>query len=134
MNREYIITSIKKHGEPFYGPYGGSQKYGVALEGISEPVSLTKTLPLDKEPEVGDVLYGRLHDETAKDGRTYQRFVAEDRPATWTDNSDDKAMWAIRCAVDCYLASTEDISKAYENIEAEAKHFYKMINKIKGVN
>ena len=73
---EYRITGVKK-GDQWESSYGQFQSYALALSGLGEPVQLNKKVPVNKEPEVGDVLTGTVEEKTSKAGRPYYKFKAE---------------------------------------------------------
>lgn len=129
MAQEFTIRDIKKTGT-WKNSYGEYQSYGMALEGVGEPVKLNKLIPVQDEPKKGDLLYGGLVLEKAKDGREYYRFKSEARPEADERQVSIQSQFAVRLAAEVWIAQGCQ-PDAYANIEAEAKHFYKMINKIR---
>lgn len=131
MTQEYIIASVKKQKE-WSDSYGTYQGYALALKGIGEPVSLNKTVPVMSDPQIGEKIYGNLIQEKATNGRLYYRFQLVRKPVNGRDERAIQAQWAIGQAVQCYVAGDDHTGDAYANIEREAKHFYKMIDKVVG--
>lgn len=135
MAKEYIIQDVGKP-RPWSDSYGEYQSYGLALEGIGEPVSLTKTEPVDKPPVIGDRIYGQVVQEQ-RNGRVYFAIKPKDRPTVDRALIEARAHWAITEAVGIYKMGHEqdmigDEKEAYDNIEKEAKHFYNMVDKLIG--
>lgn len=124
--QEYIITDVKE-GKPWSNGYGQFQAYGLALQGIGEPVRLNKHIPVANPPKVGDKLYGRLITEAAEDGREYLKLSLEARVAKEADATNIR--WSIQVAVSIWIAQG-CLPEAYDNIASEASHFYKMIDTI----
>lgn len=75
---EYRITGVKK-GDTWYSEQYKKefQTYALALSGLGEPVKLNKVVPVNKEPQVGDVLNGSVEEKTSKNGRPYYQFKVE---------------------------------------------------------
>lgn len=74
MAQEYTIASVKL-GKQWQGHGKTFQAYYLGLNGVSEPVSMNKVVPVKASPEIGDVLYGVLEDtEFGK------KFTATERP------------------------------------------------------
>lgn len=133
MPSTYTIKSIKKT-KTWESQYGEMQSYAMVLEGVGEPVQLNKKMPIKVEPKAGDTLYGTLQ-EQEHDGRTYYKFKVENQqqPGFKGQPRDDKAIhaqFAIRLATEVWIAQGCP-SEAYDNIEEEAKHFFKMISRVK---
>jgi len=130
MAQHYTIRDVRK-GQEVEDNYGKYQNYALALEEHGEPVKLM--LNIDKPaPRVGDVVYGNL-EEFESGSRTYYMLKPCPKPEQppITTQEAIQSQWAIGQAVQCYLAG-EPSAEAYDNIEREAKHFYRMINNIRG--
>jgi ABC-type sugar transport system substrate-binding protein len=130
--REYTILDVKK-GDQWGNTYGQFQAYALALVGVGEPVKLNKKLPVASDPVKGDKLYGHLEQEVAASGKEYYKFKSDSRPESDSKQQSIQAQFAIRTAVDVWIAQGCD-TKAYSNILTEAKHFYAMINQVKEEN
>lgn len=140
QEQEYKVVSVKQSGV-WKSPYGEMIGYSLALEGMSEPVLLNKKMPVSREPEVGDTLYGVVEEKTNAKGNAYNKFTAKPRPDTpqgstagvshetnWGDR--DRAIttsWAIGKAVDWVAASTGEVSA----IEPFAKTLLELHEKLK---
>lgn len=127
--KEYAIRSVKKSGEVWSNSYGKFQSYAMALEGWGEPVKMNKTVPVAREPQVGDVLYGHLVNELSANNRMYYRFVADSKSAPDANQQCSNAQFAVRLATDVWLAQGAE-PDAYSNILVEAVSFYKMIPEV----
>lgn len=131
MAQEYTIKDVKKSGT-WKNSYGEYQSYALAITGIGEPVKMDKIIPVNREPEVGDVLYGHLEEQrSTTDKRIYYKFRSEPKPEDDKRQASIQSQFAIKTAVEVWIAQGCEPT-AYDNIETEAKHFYKMINKVKG--
>lgn len=132
MSQNYTVKDVKK-GSIDKDAYGQYQNYGLAIQGIGEPVRLRRSI--DKPaPEVGDVIYGFMAEFESK-GRIYNTLVQQAKPEVPPLTRDEtiKSQWAINQAVQIWIAQG-CLLEAYDNIQAEASHFYEMINNIRGDN
>jgi len=136
MSSTYKIKEVKR-GNTWTSTQGGEmQSYALILEGVGEPVQLNKKMPVKAEPQIGDELFGAL-EEQERNGRVYYKFKVD-----YTQNNaggfrgqprDDKAIhaqFAIRLATEVWIAQGCH-KESYDNIEKEAKHFYRMIDRVK---
>src|SRR3712207_6271115 len=106
MAQEYKIKSVKKRDE-YRNGYGTFQNYALVLEGVGEPVKMSKSVPVVTEPQDGDTIFGQLHEVRTADGlKSYYEFKPG-RPKTTTDDR-IRAQWAIGQAVSVYLAGEPD--------------------------
>lgn len=130
MSQNYTVKDVKK-GSVTKDSYGEYQNYALSVESVGEPVKLTRSID-GKLPEVGDVIYGRL-EELDIGGKTYYKLCPETKPEQphMTKDETIKAQWAIGQSVQIWIAQGCQV-EAYDNIQAEAKHFYDMINTIRG--
>lgn len=129
MAQMYRIKDVKK-GSVKKEAYGEYQTYALAIEGIGEPVRLSRPVPVAHEPVVGDTIYGSLV-ENETDGRIWYTLRPEARPPLTKDEI-IRSQWAIGQAVQCYIAGGGPSREAYDNIKREAQHFYAMVEEIKG--
>lgn len=140
MAQDYTIRSIKKNDQ-WSNEHGTFQSYAIAFEGIGEPVSMNKKVPVAQEPQPGDVLYGSLELKMGKSGRTYYKFNSEKKPDEqtyhtekqsdeyWQDrNKSVKAQFAIKTAVQLLKNPEADVDA--ETIEYWAIVFYKMVENV----
>lgn len=128
--QEYTIQSIKK-GDKWQGSYGEFQNYALALTNFGEPVKLSRaTDTLTDDPQVGEVLYGRLLEESGKNNRTYYILKEEPREPKNRQETLTYADIGVRCALNVWMAQG-CLVEAYDNIELEAVHFAKMIERVR---
>lgn len=80
MAQEYRVKDVKK-GKEWSNDFGTFQGYALSFEGIGEPVSLNKKVPVNSEPMPGDTLYGTLESVSTQSGRMYYKFKSEQRPS-----------------------------------------------------
>lgn len=139
MAADYRVKTVKEAGgEPDqYGVVG----YWVTFEGHEN----SALMRAKNAPVVGGMEYGNVTKETSKAGKEYYKFKREQRedgapsrPTStvssspkkeWVDHSDDiKAQWAIGQAVAWCIAHPSEV---FDDIEAQAKEFYAMIDRVK---
>lgn len=127
-SKDYEVSSFKP-GD-FVDPHG-NYWCEAAFKGVSEPVRWVVKDPTSVQ--VGQVVYGRVTDETSKAGKPYLRFrreQKEDNERTtqtyapkkeWQPRDDDRiaAQWALGRSYEKHGATTEAIVDAqwlYKNI------------------
>lgn len=134
---EYTIKQVKTN-DIWSNNYGEFQSYALVLEGIGEPVSMNKKVPVENPPKIGDKLFGKLEMMSAKSGRNYYKFKTETRPEQsekpseeyWEEkNRTIRAQWAIGQAVNEATAINE--AEAYKDIEKRAKEFFLMVDRVR---
>ncbi|HJQ07958.1 MAG TPA: hypothetical protein VJ836_00590 [Candidatus Saccharimonadales bacterium] len=140
MAQEYVIKSVKK-GREWGNDFGKFQSYALALDGVGEPVQLNKKVPVKNEPKEGDTLYGIL-EEKIHEGRIYYKFKVEKKPdsgysgkGSYQPRDDEaiRAQFALKLAVQAYGPNQSDDQDIYfADIETYAKHFYAMVDRVKG--
>ena len=135
MAQTYKIQSVKKTNT-WESTFGEMQSYALALEGVGEPVQLNKKVPVKAEPQEGDELFGTL-EEQERNGRTFYKIKLEQNQQANggfkgqpRDDAAIKAQWAINQSTQIWIAQGCSM-EAYDNIEKEAIHFYKMIERVK---
>ncbi len=137
---EYEIIAFDTGKEPFVDNHGNTW-CTVAFQGISEPVRWVVKDPT--KYKIGDMVYGKITQETSKAGKPYNRFrkespseglqkyaedVSQDKPsAEYWDNKQRqiKAQWAIGQAVQLGIAGSN-----IEEIEVKAKELFSMVDRI----
>lgn len=124
--KQFIITSVKKSGT-WSNAYGEFQDYALAIRGVGAPVKLSVAEPVIDDPKPGDLVYGRLVQEKAADGRRYYTIKTEARDERQVDIH---AQVALKIAVEVWLRQGA-VPEAYDNIKTEAVHFGRLINEIK---
>lgn len=139
MAQDYKIKDVKKN-EVWSNDYGQFQSYALSLEGVGEPVSLNRKIPIKEEPVIGSTIYGSLELMTSKSGRTYYKFKTEkkDEPTYqkveqndeyWQERNDSiKAQFAIKAAVELLKNPEADIAE--DTIEHWAKKFFDMVDRV----
>lgn len=141
MAQEYKLIQLKP-GD--FQDNHGNTWCDAAFEGVSEPVKWVV-----KDPRAyteGESYYGEIKDMTSKAGKAYLRFYrqlkpedeqqvfsAHPHPSPRRDYVDHheaiKAQWAIGQAVQLSIANGKlDL----EAVEADAKQFYTMVDRIAG--
>jgi hypothetical protein len=131
MSQDYTIKDVRK-GRVEKDSYGNElQSYALSVSGHGEPVKLVRSSELPA-PKVGDVIFGMLTEFEAG-GKTYYKLQPTAKPAPQPMTKDEviKSEWAIGQAVQVWIGQG-CLPEAYDNIEKEAQHFYKMINNIRG--
>lgn len=90
--QEYKIKQVYKDKNTWSNSFGEFQGYTLVLDGVGEPVSMNKKMPVTSEPEVGQTLYGTVEIGTSANGRSYHKFKSEKRPeAPQTSHSYQKS-------------------------------------------
>jgi hypothetical protein len=136
--QEYTVTNFRA-GD--FTDRNGNKWCNLALEGVSEPLSIVVKDP--SQYQVGMKLYGHIELKQSQQGRTYNRFYRDQKPQ-WnsTDTKDTtfksgytrdddaiRAQWAIGQAVQLSVHGT---GMEFKDIEASARTFYSMVDRVKG--
>jgi hypothetical protein len=135
MAQAYVIKSVKK-GNEWQNSYGTFQSYGLVLDGVGEPVQLSKKVPVNQEPAVGDELYGSLELMTSAKGTNYYKFKSEQRPEAPSEakststgyqklGQDPDGMYRCNALNNATSASGPEASK--EHILDMAEDFYQWL-------
>lgn len=148
MSKDYLIKAIKKQDE-WESSYGKMQSYALVLEGVGEPVKLNKKVPVEKEPQIGDSLFGIVEEKKNRTGGIYLQFKTERRLEApqngsqgqsneyWLEKDKQiRAQWAIGQSLskfeeNCYQASDENRATLLANIEDFAKELFSMVDRVK---
>ena len=141
MAETFKVTAVSPKQKTWEGKYGPMVDHYVKLEGQDAPVVVTKK-PDSRPPQVGDELYGTL-DMSGKFG---PKFKSESRPfgggggTSYSGGGGSKpayqpkdeasihAQFAIR---EANLQVVHGLIKP-EDLEAAAKEFFAMIERVKG--
>lgn len=141
---EYTITSFKA-GD--FKDRNGNTWCDVVFEGYGEPCKWVVKDP--SKVSVGDKVRGEVKDWESAKGKIFPRFYRDNTPQPQPDNKQDdaywddrnesiRAQWAIGQAVALWngvLALGDKVqgsANADEFIERNAKHFYEMVDRVKG--
>jgi hypothetical protein len=140
MPQSYIISDFKP-GD--FKDIQGNTWCEVAFDGVSEPARWAMRPESVSKYSVGTEVWGHLEDATSKAGKPYLRFKTDKREevtqhatpntekAPWVPREDHheeiKAQWAIGQAI-AFSGNETPI----KDIEATAKTFYDMVQKVKG--